>query len=128
MNNTAVNPFYIKNGITTSFYDELVSLTHLEVIDVNTIDINNFISNIESQRGTTNISSFTPTTATGGTETQLTINGAGFGSQQNIGFSNGNDGGATFTFALQTQIISWNDTQIVVDIPTSAGTGPYCNN
>jgi PKD repeat protein len=76
-------------------------------------------------KGGTSISNFNPTTVTAGTETLLTINGSGFGaSTGTVLFSNADDGGATFDAGLATEIISWNDAEIVVEVNQDAGTGP----
>ncbi len=70
------------------------------------------------------IGSFTPTTTTGGTESVVTIFGTGFGSSPGwVGFSDANDGGSTFYNGLASQIVSWSDTQIQVEVPDRAGTG-----
>ena len=73
------------------------------------------------------VTSFTPTTATAGTATTITINGTGFGATQGSGivqFSDADDGGASFIPCLASQIVSWSNTQIVVEVPSHAGTGP----
>lgn len=78
-----------------------------------------------ASRGGAVISNFSPTTSTAGTASTITINGAGFGaSAGTVRFSNADDGGATFTDGLATEIVSWNDTQIVVEVSQDAGTGP----
>ncbi len=71
------------------------------------------------------ISGISPTSATGGTGSVVTINGSGFGgSPGSVGFSDANDGGSSYFEALATQIVSWSDTQIQVEVPDRAGTGP----
>jgi Leucine-rich repeat (LRR) protein len=75
---------------------------------------------------TPTVSSFSPTTATAGTQTVLTINGSNFGSTEGtVSFPNSNTGGLSFVDAISSQIISWSDTQIQVQIPTTAGTGRF---
>ncbi|HET6991970.1 MAG TPA: IPT/TIG domain-containing protein, partial [Bacteroidia bacterium] len=72
------------------------------------------------------ISSFTPTTVTAGTNTTITISGSGFGATQGsgtVGFKNADDGGSTYINPLATQIISWSNTSITVEVPSNAGTG-----
>ncbi|OYX24625.1 MAG: hypothetical protein B7Z06_08760, partial [Flavobacteriales bacterium 32-35-8] len=69
------------------------------------------------------INSFAPTTASAGTKTVLTINGSGFGSSGTVSFADADDGGDSFIEALSTQIVSWSDTAIQVEIPSGAGTG-----
>ncbi len=78
------------------------------------------------------ITSFTPTTASAGTGTVLTINGSGFGATRGTGyveFRNADDGGTTFIEPLPADYVSWSNTQIRVRIPSAgedggtAGTG-----
>lgn len=78
------------------------------------------------------ITSFTPTTASAGTRTVLTINGSGFGATRgtgSVGFRNADDGGTTFIEPLPVDYVSWSNTQIRVRIPSAgedggaAGTG-----
>ncbi len=74
----------------------------------------------------TSISSFSPTTVQAGRDTQLTITGTGFGSTQGtsyVAFKNADDGGSTYLQAKSNQYVSWSDTQIVVKVPSFAGTG-----
>ena len=121
----AVNPFNKKQGIPSSFYKEIMSVTHKDYIEVssfNAVDKNK-LSN-QNKALAPSISNFTPTISTAGTKAQLTINGSGFGSTKGtVSFSNADYGGLNYIDALDTQIVSWNDTQIVVEIPSAAGTG-----
>ena len=55
---------------------------------------------------------------------RLTINGSNFGNTTGtVSFRDADDGGASFIDALASQIVSWNDTEIVVEVPSNAGTG-----
>ncbi len=73
------------------------------------------------------ISSISPTTANAGKDETLTINGSGFGASYtgtaNVQFKSADDGGSTWVSALASQIVSWSNTQIMVRVRTSAGTG-----
>ena len=63
---------------------------------------------------------------TAGTKSQLTITGSGFGVAGGVSavkFPDADDGGSTFISALDTQIVSWSDTEIIVEVPSGAGTG-----
>lgn len=125
LTNIAANPFKAKQGIT-NFYNEIENLTSTPYNNVGNFNIADIMSSNEANRGTINITSFGPNTATAGTQTVLTIGGVGFGStKQNVGFANANDGGMTFTLALESQILTWTDTQVTVEIPTQAGSGPF---
>ena len=60
-----------------------------------------------------------------GNRSTLTITGAGFGDTLGLVlFKNADDGGHTYFEALQTQIVRWTNTEIIVEVPTNAGTSP----
>ena len=122
----AVNPFNKKPGISSNFYKEIISATgnnYVEVSSFNTVELNRSLNQKSALAPI--ISNFNPTTATAGTKTRLTIDGTGFGSTKGkVSFSDADEGGkGSYTDALETQIVSWGDTQIVVEIPSGAGTG-----
>lgn len=56
----------------------------------------------------------------------ITITGSGFGAAAGtVFFSNGDDGGATFTSSgVASDILSWSDASITVKVARGAGTGP----
>jgi len=74
-----------------------------------------------------NITSFSPTTTNAGTQSVLTINGSGFGlTEGTVEFSNADNGGFTINIpALSSEIVSWSDNKIEVEVPTDAGTGGF---
>jgi hypothetical protein len=48
----------------------------------------------------------------------------GFGTRQGtVNFRDANFGGSQYYTARDNQIISWNDSQIVVEVPSRSGTG-----
>ncbi|ULC59970.1 T9SS type A sorting domain-containing protein [Flaviramulus sp. BrNp1-15] len=122
----AVNPFNKKQGIKSSFYSEIMSFIKKQYVEVEVFDAVNKTSVFN--KGSLFVPSgiaFSPTTASAGTGTVLTITGSDFGGTTGtVWFSNADDGGATFVSALGTQVLSWSDTQITVEIPSNAGTGP----
>ncbi len=123
----AVNPFNKKEGISSVFYKEIMSKTKVGFIEVskyNVSEINKSLNQSKSS-ATPVISSFNPTTLSAGTKSQLTINGSGFGSPGKVSFPDANAGGSTFIDALASQIVSWSDTKIVVEVPSDAGTGKF---
>ena len=122
--NLVINPYNVKSGID-DFYGDIEALTGANFKIVTAYDVNKTVRNAQTRNRLTNISNFSPTTVTAGTESVLTINGTGFGATQGtVFFSNADDGGASFVSALDTQIMSWSDTQIQVEVPSNAGTGP----
>ena len=65
-----------------------------------------------------------PLEVVAGNESTLTITGLGFGDTPgSVYFKNADIGGGGYFEALQTQIVSWTDTEIVVEVPGNAGTG-----
>ena len=129
------NPFGKKHGISKSFYDEITSLTKSKYREISSFEVENKVS-----KSSKNKSSFAPdaitfdlSTATAGTGEVLTITGTGFGNVDigKVGFrdadSGGDDGPPNFDpvyiDALDSQVLTWSDTQITVEIPSGAGTG-----
>lgn len=121
----AVNPFHKKEGISSEFYKEIKSVTGQNYVEVSTFNTERFNPSIIQKTAVAPIiTSFNPTTVTAGTKMQLTINGSGFGSSGVVSFSDADQGGdGVYMNALATQIVSWNDSQIIVEIPSGAGTG-----
>ncbi len=74
---------------------------------------------------------FSPTAISAGTSSRLTLSGSGFGDTRgSVGFRDADSGGVNredgtpnYTNALSSQIISWTDNSIVVEVPSTAGTG-----
>ena len=122
----AINPFSKIDGISSFFYKKISNLTKSNYTEIQAIDITAMhLKSAQIKKALApSISSFTPTTATAGTKTLLTINGSGFGSSKGkVGFSNADDGGATYALALDSQVQTWADNKITVEIPSEAGTG-----
>lgn len=125
--NTAVNPFNKKQGIVTALYPEILSRTKTEVSEVLEFDVSTL-----SSKAAKNAKVLAPESITfssqpisAGTGSVLTINGSGYGVVKGqVGFTNANDGGASVTYALDSQILTWSDTEITVEVPSAAGTGP----
>src|SRR5690606_29583540 len=128
-NNKVINPFHNINGISERFYPIITNLTSTDYSEVTEFNIDDVFTGIDQSNSTldvVSISSFSPTTISGGTKSVLTINGAGFGPNPgSVRFRNPDDGGATFLNALDSQIISWTPTQIQVEVPSKAGTGTF---
>lgn len=129
--NVALNPFGKKQGIQSSFYNEIMSLTKSKYINIADFDINKEYQKFNKSNDmlVLGITDFLPTTATAGTGFTITINGTDFGGTQGkVGFANADSGGMSmgmpdYIDALDSQVTTWNNTQIVVEVPSSAGTG-----
>ena len=72
---------------------------------------------------------FSPAVVPAGNYQNLTIKGLNFGSSNSgsalIEFPDANNAGAKYISANSSDIISWNDTQIVVRVPSGSGTGNF---
>ncbi len=120
--NKASGVFDSFNNIDQQLYNTVSGLTNTGYMVVKPFSVKQFKT--PSNKATPSITNFTPTTVTAGTATQLTINGSNFGATEGtVSFADANDGGSGFYDALSTQIISWSNTQIVVEVPDRAGTG-----
>lgn len=125
-NNTVINKFSQRKGIQNSLYTDIMNITkgnYKEVASFNVLGEQKKFSQKNNLLPPASIT-FTPTTITAGTKSVLTINGTGFGATKGkVGFRDADDGGATFLDALDTEVLTWSDTQITVTVPSHAGTG-----
>lgn len=122
-NDFAVNPFNKKKGIKNSFYNDIINLTGREYIQIKGFDVRNYSKSSKGILTPASIS-FSSAAVTAGTKEVLTITGTDFGTAKGkVGFSNADFGGAVFTDALDSQVLTWNETEITVEIPSFAGTG-----
>lgn len=122
----AVNSFYKKKGIGSNFYNEIQQYTKKEFKTKQLFSAKNKILKSISNKNTLAPSTLTlnKTVATAGTKDMLIITGTDFGTTKGgVFFRNSDDGGATFVKALDTQVISWTNTRIAVEIPYLAGSG-----
>jgi hypothetical protein len=126
--NKVFNPFMSAEGITTTFYSSITALTsNSSVIEVSSFNaLDHYNTNVSNRNGAGAglIINFVPTTLNGGVRDLLTINGVGFGNiQGSVNFRDANFGGTEYFTALDSQIQSWDETQIVIEVPSRAGTG-----
>ncbi len=121
----AVNSSSKIKGISSTLYSKIISYTkgnYIKVLDFDAKKSNKSIAG----KGLIIPSSitFSPTTVTGGTKTVITISGSGFGTiKGKVGFSDANEGGAVYIDALDSQVLTWSDDEITVEVPSRAGTG-----
>jgi PKD repeat protein len=125
INNTASDPFRTYADLQTEVYNVCAFEGGHQYTTVKARP-DHSTQRVGDQLLAVSISNFTPGTITAGTGSQLTINGSGFGAVQGSGvvrFRNADDGGATMIVPNASQYISWSNTQIIVEVPSSAGTG-----
>jgi hypothetical protein len=129
-------PFKKYNNISSSLYQAVEAQTGSRYKT-----IRNLNADLEKNQATNitapTISSFSPATVNAGaildpTTNVLTINGSGFGSTPSgsaaVFFDNPDDGtgGTPYSVAYNSPfIVSWADNQIVIRVPTKAGTGSF---
>jgi len=122
--NKVANVFKSYN-MASQFHTKIESFTGVNSVIIEDSNLESSIINNRMHSSTPVINSFSSTNTTAGTKTILTINGSGFGTtaMPSVGFCDANYGGALFYDVTSTQILSWNDTEIQVEIPDRAGTG-----
>ena len=86
-----------------------------------------------SQRSSANddiqISTISPSSIVAGNSEILTITGSGFGSFESgasfgyVSFKDSDSGGQGWINCLRTQVVSWTDNQIRVEVPSDSGSG-----
>ncbi|MGJ8683217.1 MAG: T9SS type A sorting domain-containing protein [Nonlabens sp.] len=113
------------DNIETELFNEITAITRNSYRRVAPINFNYTPS--LSKMGTPSITNVSPLSVNAGVGDVITINGSGFGATQGSGtvvFSNADDGGSLNVPPDNTQFISWNDTEIIVQVPSGAGNGP----
>lgn len=123
-NDFVSNPFGRRSNIKSSFYKEITDKTKTNFIKVKDFDVSLYNKETSTDKVLAPaITNFSPTVTSAGTKSILTINGTGFGTSGTVSFASADDGGDSFVDALGSQVISWSDTTIQVEVPSDAGTG-----
>jgi hypothetical protein len=117
------NSFGYQKGVMSNFYQEIRKHTHIDYIELSSFD-----EQLKEEKNASNtllsIVSFSPTETSAGTQSVVTITGSNFGTiKGNVSFYNADNAGASFVNALDTQILTWTDNLITVEVPSEAGTG-----
>lgn len=128
-NNKAINPFHSFNGIEISLQQKIINQTGDQPVQFEQINqLSNRLFKVNEHRGANSgtITSFSPRRLNAGTGDVLTILGDGFGDDiGEVMFSNANTIGQTFVSAIDSQIISWSNTMIEVEVPSLAGSRDF---
>ena len=121
---TAKGPFESFNNIDKSLYGAIKSVTTHSFVEIAPINTKKKDAAFSARRNL-DITSISPLTTTAGTQSSITITGSGFGNfTGEVRFSEADEVGAEFISGAASEILSWNDTQIVVQVNEGAGTGP----
>lgn len=131
LENTSVSNPFVRFSNPQKLDDTLKSLTGIEPKQMKAVDYFNkkkssplTQTNVAAVAAASAISSISPTQIAAGNKSVLTISGSGFGaSQGEVFFRLADDGGATDFAVLETQIVSWTDSEIQVEVPGDAGSG-----
>ncbi|GAL69632.1 IPT/TIG domain-containing protein [Jejuia pallidilutea] len=122
----AATPFSKIQNITETLYADISRFSKVNYVEIDKFDVEHIISKSKSNKTLLPPSSISldKSEITAGTKEELTITGSGFGNTQGkVEFRNADDGGGTLIAALDSQVVSWNDSQIIVEVPSFAGTG-----
>lgn len=120
----AIDGHHAYDEVTTDLYDLIEQNTQQEHYSIAPFSFDKK-ARTRLPSNAKNITSFTPTTITAGTESILTITGSNFGATKgSVEFANADNGGSTINVAaLSEQIKTWTNTEITVEVPSGAGTG-----
>jgi len=121
----AVNLFNKMQGISAAFYKEITDITKQNYTETSSYNVSEISKGLIANKSAIipGITNFNPTTATAGTKTVVTLNGTGFVTTKGkVGFYEADEGGGAYINALDTQV-TWSNTQILVEVPSGAGTG-----
>jgi hypothetical protein len=124
---TAYTPFKKYTDVDSELYKVIMNKTGTPFDTVIPFDINSVLLSLNLRTPPAVISSFSPTVTSAGTYSVITIQGSGFGTERGsstVNFKDTDDGGQTYIQAFPDQYLSWSDTQIKVQVPSKAGTGP----
>lgn len=116
-----------KKSLST-FENELEKLSKKKIKLVDGL-LNHNIFVTQTAISSASISSISPLSIAAGNKEVLTIKGNGFGefilddSFGRVSFSNADSGGNSWVNSLKTQIVSWSDTEIKVEVPSDSGSG-----
>lgn len=125
LDDKAINSFVTILGIS-KFNSKIEQLTGHEGKRMSDLKKNNNLNKVASSNAVlapSNIN-FSPSSIGAGAQLQLTITGSGFGSETGfVFFKDPDNGGRNFVSAASSDIVSWSDTRIVIEVPARAGTG-----
>jgi hypothetical protein len=122
-NDEVFNQFNSKKGIVSHFYQDIKNFTNTNYIELSRFEIQNKSEN-KTANAQVSIVSFSPSETSAGTQSVLTISGSNFGTTQGkVSFYNADNAGASFVNALDSQVLTWTDALITVEVPSEAGTG-----
>ncbi len=120
------NTYNTNSGIEKTLYTAITEITKKPYVAI--VPFSVFAeSSLKKQSSKNSLASlppsnitFLPTHISGGTRSVLTITGTGFGATKGkVGFANADDGGASMVNALDSQVLTWNNTRITVEVPSN---------
>lgn len=116
-------PFAIVTNVKKQLYAPIVSQTKQQFQSFKTFELLSPSKKVVQPSSVMNVSAFEPPTVTAGTGDELRIIGNGFGNSGTLAFRDPDNGGANFVNVHPSNIRSWSNSQIVVRVPSKAGTG-----
>ena len=116
-------PFALVTNVKKQLYTPIVSLTKQQFQTVKPFELLSPSKKVVQPSSVLNVSAFEPSTVTAGTGDELRIIGSGFGNSGTLAFRDPDNGGANFVNVHPSNIRSWSNSQIVVRVPSKAGTG-----
>jgi PKD repeat protein len=116
-------PFALVTNVKMQLYTPIVTQTKQQFQIVKPFELLSPSKKTVQPSSVLNVSAFEPPTVTAGTGDELRIIGNGFGNSGTLAFRDPDNGGANFVNVHPSNIRSWSNSQIVVRVPSKAGTG-----
>lgn len=119
---TANGVFQKYDDISKTLYGEISKITNSDYKEIKEFSVKK--KEIVASKVALATTSLSPISISAGTKSVLTIIGSDFGTTKgNVKFRNADTGGFFGTEVLESQILSWSDTKVTVEVPDDAGTG-----
>jgi len=119
---TAAGIFQKYDNISKTLYSEISKITNSDYKEIKEFSVKKK-ENVVNKAAFA-ITSLSPTSISAGTKSVLTISGSGFGDTKgDVKFRNADSGNFFGATALESQILSWSDSKITIEVPDNAGTG-----
>ncbi|MCD6544435.1 MAG: IPT/TIG domain-containing protein, partial [Flavobacteriaceae bacterium] len=119
---TAAGIFQKYDDISKTLYNEISKITNSDYKEIKEFSVKKKENAVS--KAALAITSLSPTSISAGTKSILTISGSGFGDTKgDVKFRNADSGDFFGAIALESQILSWSDAKITVEVPDNAGTG-----
>jgi PKD repeat protein len=116
-------PFALVTNVSNQLYKPIIKSTKQQYQVVKPFELSATSKKAVTPSSTVNVTTFEPSSVSAGTGDELRILGSGFGNSGTLEFRDPDNGGSNFAYVHPANIKSWSPSQIVVRVPSKAGSG-----